>query len=89
MRANVVAGLAGLVIGHVLWLVGIKLATLSGAVAFWVLIVAVVSFGVGIAGAVLGRWAYQRRATAKAAFLWCLPALPVLFSISVLGVTYL
>lgn len=89
MRATIVAGLGGLVIGHVLWLAGIKLATMSGSVAFWVLIVAGVSFAVGIVGAVLGRWAYRRRATAKAAFLWCLPALPVLFSIGVLGVTYL
>lgn len=89
MRATIVAALGGLVIGHVLWLVGIKLATMSGSVAFWVLIVAAVSIAVGIVGALLGRRAYRRRATAKAAFLWCLPALPVLFSISVLGVTYL
>lgn len=84
-----VAGLGGLVIGHVLWLLGIKLATNSGAVSFWVLIVAGISFAVGVAGLILGRAAYRHRATAKAAFLWCLPALPVLFSISVLGVTYL
>lgn len=76
-------------IGHVLWLVGIKLATMSGSVAFWVLIVAGVSLVAGVVGGLLGYLAYQRRATAKAAFLWALPMLPVLFSISVLGVTYL
>ena len=89
MRATVVAGLGGLVIGHVLWLVGIKLATNSQSVSFWVLIVAGVSLAAGVVGGLFGYWAYTRRATAKAAFLWSLPALPVLFSISVLGVTYL
>jgi hypothetical protein len=73
----------------VLWLLGIKAATNSSSVAFWVLIVAGISLAAGIAGGVLGYRFYQQRATAKAAFLWCLPALPVLFSISVLGVTYL
>jgi hypothetical protein len=32
---------------------------------------------------------YGRKAFAKAAFLWCLPISPMLFSISVLAVTYL
>jgi hypothetical protein len=35
-------------------------------------------------------WIYHRRkASAKAAFLWCLPISPVLLTLCVLGVTYL
>jgi hypothetical protein len=32
---------------------------------------------------------YRRKALAKAWFLWCLPISPMVFSISVLAVTYL
>jgi hypothetical protein len=89
LRATVVAGLGGLVIGHVLWLIGIKLATHTEHVNAWVLVVAAVSLAVAVAGSLLGRMAYRRKAFAKAAFLWGLPISPVLFSLSVLGVTYL
>jgi hypothetical protein len=37
----------------------------------------------------LGLMFHRRKATAKTAFLWCLPAAPILFTICVLGVTYL
>ena len=89
MRANIVAGLGGLVIGHILWLVGIKLASDSQTVNAWVLVVAAASFVLGLVGGVLGWILYRRRAFAKAAFLWGLPISPVLFSLGVLGVTYL
>jgi hypothetical protein len=89
LRATIVAGIGGLVIGHILWLVGIKFATESQSVNAWVLVVAGLSFAVGLVGGVLGLMSHRRRASAKAAFLWCLPMAPVLFSLSVLGVTYL
>jgi cytochrome bd-type quinol oxidase subunit 2 len=89
LRATIVAAIGGLVIGHVLWLVGIKFATDSQHVNTWVLVVAAVSFVVGVVGGLLGLKYRRVRATAKAAFLWCLPISPVLFSLSVLGVTYL
>jgi hypothetical protein len=89
LRATIVAGIGGLVIGHVLWLVGIKFATETQNVNAWVLVVAGVSFAGGVACGLLGLKYHRRNATAKAAFLWCLPILPVLFSVSVLGVTYL
>jgi hypothetical protein len=89
VRAVIVAGIGGLVIGHVLWLLGIKLATETQSVNAWVLVVAAASFVVGIVGGLLGWRFHRQRATAKAAFLWCLPISPVLFSLSVLGVTYL
>jgi hypothetical protein len=89
LRAVVVAGIGGLVIGHILWLVGIKFATDSQHVNSWVLVVAGVSLVVGVIGGLLGLRYHRRRASAKAAFLWCVPIAPVLFSLSVLGVTYL
>jgi hypothetical protein len=89
LRAVVVAGIGGLVIGHILWLVGIKFATDTSSVNAWVLVVAGVSFVIGVVGGLLGLRYRRRNASAKAAFLWCLPISPVLFSLSVLGVTYL
>jgi len=89
LRATIVAGIGGLVIGHILWLVGIKFATETESVNAWVLVVAGLSLVVGVIGGLLGLRYHRRRASAKAAFLWCLPIAPVLFSLSVLGVTYL
>jgi hypothetical protein len=89
LRSVIVAGIGGLVIGHILWLVGIKFATDSQHVNSWVLVVAGVSLVVGVIGGLLGLRYHRRRASAKAAFLWCVPIAPVLFSLSVLGVTYL
>lgn len=89
MRANVVAGLGGLVIGHILWVVGLELATTTQHVNFWVLIVVAATLVVAAVCGLLGWFAYRTRASAKTAFLWCLPITPVLFSLVVLGVTYL
>ncbi len=90
MRAAIwVAGIGGLVVGHVLWLAGISLAVATDAVSTWVLVVAVVSFLLGGIAAALGWRAYLRKAEVWAAFLWLLPVSPVLLSLVVLGVTYL
>jgi cytochrome bd-type quinol oxidase subunit 2 len=89
LRAIWVAGVGGLIIGHILWLAGISLATATSSVSTWVLIVAAVSFFVGAALAWLGWRSYQRKSEVWAAFLWMLPASPVLLSLVVLGVTYL
>lgn len=90
MKAHVVvAGVGGLIIGHVLWLAAISLATRSTTVDVWVLVIAAVTFVVGASCVVLGRRFHRRKDYAKSAFLWCLPVSPVLFSISVLAVTYL
>jgi hypothetical protein len=48
-----------------------------------------VSFVVGGVSAWLGWRAYQRKSEVWAAFLFALPVSPVLFSLAVLGVTYL
>ena len=89
MRATIVAALGGLVIGHMLWLIGIKLATNTEHVNAWVLVVVGVSAVIAVVAVLLGRRYHRQRAFAKAAFSWALPVSPVLFSISVLGVTYL
>ncbi|MCT7658574.1 hypothetical protein [Mycobacterium deserti] len=89
MRAIWVAGVGGLIIGHILWLAGISLATATTSVSTWVLVVAAVSFVVGAALGWLGWRLYQRKSEVWAAFLWMLPASPVLLSVVVLGVTYL
>ncbi|OBC11641.1 hypothetical protein A5784_34605 [Mycobacterium sp. 852013-50091_SCH5140682] len=89
MRNEIIAGIGGLVVGHILWLTAISLATDSSYVNQWVLVVAAVSFLIAVAAGLLGRRKYQQKAYEWAAFLWLLPVSPVLFSIAVLGVTYL
>jgi hypothetical protein len=89
LRAIWVAGIGGLIIGHMLWLAGISAAIATRTVSDWVLVVAAVSFVVGIAAGALGWRAYQRKSEVWAAFLWALPISPVLLSLVVLGVTYL
>ena len=89
MRENVVAGIGGLLIGHILWLIAISFAVATTMVNVWVLVIAAVCLVLGVVFGWLG-WIYHRRkASAKAAFLWCLPISPVLLTLCVLGVTYL
>ncbi len=89
MRAIWVAGIGGLVVGHILWLAGISIAIAMGSVSTWVLVVAAVSFVGGAVAAFFGWRAYQQRAEVRAAFLLALPISPILLSVTVLGVTYL
>lgn len=89
MRSVIVAGVGGLLIGHIIWLVLISLATASPSVSTWVLVISLLV----IVGAVLvGRQAwqrYERKDFVRAAFLGALPVSPVLFTLIVLGQTYL
>jgi hypothetical protein len=89
LRENVVAGIGGLLIGHVLWLIAISFAVDTSTVNSWVLVIAAVCLVLGVAFGWLGWIYHRRRATAKAAFFWCLPISPVLLTLCVLGVTYL
>ena len=89
MRAIWVAGVGGLVVGHILWLAGISVAGATRTVSSWVLVVAAVSFVVGAASAALGWRSYRRKSEVWAAFLLALPVSPVFLSLTVLGVTYL
>ena len=89
MRAIWVAGIGGLVVGHILWLAGISIAIATRSVNSWVLVVAAVSMVLGAAAAALGWRSYRHKSEIWAAFLWALPVSPVLLSLIVLGVTYL
>jgi cytochrome bd-type quinol oxidase subunit 2 len=88
-RAIWVAGIGGLVVGHVLWLAGISVAIATRSVNSWVLVVAAVSLVAGAVAAYVGWRSYQQKSEVWAAFLWALPVSPVLLSLTVLGVTYL
>jgi uncharacterized membrane protein YoaK (UPF0700 family) len=88
-RAIWVAGIGGLVVGHILWLAGISIATATRTVSSWVLVVAAVSFVLGAVAVAFGWRSYRRKLEVWAAFLWALPVSPVLLSLTVLGVTYL
>ncbi|MCX2933280.1 hypothetical protein ORI20_23690 [Mycobacterium sp. CVI_P3] len=87
--ATVVAAIGGLVLGHVLWLVGISFATDASRVSFWVLILAAVIAVVAAVAGFLAWQSFQRKRMPWAAFLACLPISPVIFTLIVLGVTYL
>jgi uncharacterized membrane protein YoaK (UPF0700 family) len=89
LRAIWVAGIGGLVVGHILWLAGISIAIATQSVSTWVLVVAAVSFLVGAIAAYFGLRSYKQRSETWAAFLLALPVFPVLLSLTVLGVTYL
>ncbi|MGB5113248.1 MAG: hypothetical protein WBO08_17185 [Mycobacterium sp.] len=88
-RAVIVAAIGGLVIGHMLWLLAITLAINTSDVSFWVLITSAVIVVLAGIIALLGWRAYQRRDHVWTAVLWSVPVAPVLFTIIVLGVTYL
>ena len=89
MRAQVVAAIGGLVIGHILWLLAITVAINTSDVSFWVLIVSAVIIAVAIGIGLMGLRAYRRKDRVWTAFLWALPVAPVLMTVAVLGVTYL
>jgi hypothetical protein len=88
-RAIWVAGIGGLVVGHILWLAGISIAIATSSISTWVLAVAAVSLVAGVVAGYAGWRCYQRKSEIWAAFLWLLPVSPVLLSLTVLGVTYL
>src|SRR2546423_13029432 len=62
LRAIWVAGIGGLVVGHILWLAGISIAIATQSVSTWVLVVAAVSFVAG-AGAARFRWGADKQTT--------------------------
>jgi cytochrome bd-type quinol oxidase subunit 2 len=89
LRAIWVAGIGGLVVGHILWLAGISVAIATRTVSSWVLVVAAASIVLGAVAAALGWRSYRHKSEIWAAFLCALPISPVLLSLAVLGVTYL
>lgn len=89
MRSIVVAGIGGLVLGHIVWLLGITLATDSSSRSTIVLILSVLFLGGGGYAIHRARQFYERKQWTPAAFLGGLAVSPVIFTLIVLGVTYL
>lgn len=89
MRSVVVAGIGGLVLGHIVWLLGISAAMAAQSVSTAVLLVAVV-FLAAAGYAIHRAWRYyQGNRWVPAAFLGGLSVSPVILTIVVLGETYL
>lgn len=88
-RSVVVAGVGGVLLGHILWLIGVSVARGSPSGGTAVLVVLVL-FLLAAAGLGYLAWQrYQRGEWAWAAFLAGMPVSPVIFTLIVLGVTYL
>jgi hypothetical protein len=88
LRPTLIAGIAGLIVGHILWLIGITLATRVPTVSVGVLIESAVIVVLSAVAGFLARRMYQRKRMVWAAFLGCLPISPIIFTLIVLGVTY-
>jgi hypothetical protein len=89
VKPVVIAGVGGLVLGHILWLIGITMATRSASRSTLVLVVSGLVV-IGAAAAFHFAWQrYQRGDLTRAAFLAALPLAPMIFTTVVLGVTYL
>jgi hypothetical protein len=89
VRQFVVAGVGGVLIGHIVWLLGISIARRAPSASTAVLVLSAVLL---LASGWVGYQAwqrYQRRELTAAAFLAGLPVSPVIFTVIVLGVTYL
>jgi multidrug resistance efflux pump len=89
VRPVVIAGVGGLVLGHILWLIGITFATRSASRSTWVLAVSGLVVVGAVAAIYLAWQRYQRGDFTRAAFLAALPVAPMIFTTVVLGVTYL
>ncbi|MGI9162390.1 MAG: hypothetical protein ACR2JI_05635 [Mycobacterium sp.] len=85
----IVAGVGGVILGHIIWLIGISMARASSSGSVWVLLFSAL-FLLGGSLAIYQSWqSYQSKQWTWAAFLAGLAVSPVLFTIVALGVTYL
>lgn len=89
MRPALIAGIGGVLLGHALWLIGISMATGSASRSTAVLGVSALFLLFAAAMAYLAWQRYQRREWTWSAFLAGVAFSPVIFTIIVLGVTYL
>ena len=89
MKPALIAGIGGVLLGHALWLIGISMATGSPSRGTAVLVVSLLFLLFAAAMAYLAWQRYQRRELTWSAFLAGLAFSPVVFTVIVLGVTYL
>ena len=84
-----VAGVGGIILGHIVWLIGISMARAGSPVSIWVLMFSALFLLAAALAIYEARRCYQRQDWTRAAFLAGLAVSPVLFTVVVLGVTYL
>ena len=85
-----IAGVGGLILGHIVWLLGISLARAAPSRNTTETANTQVLTADGAAAAISqARQLYERRELTRAAFLAGLSVSPVLLTLVVLGVTYL
>ncbi len=84
-----VAGIGGAILGHILWLIGISIARATPSPAPYVLLFSALFLLGGALALYHARQNYQHKQWVWAAFLAGLAVSPILFTIVVLGVTYL
>ena len=89
MKPALIAGIGGVLLGHALWLIGISMATGSASRSTAVVVVSVLFLLFAAAMAYLAWQRYQFRELTWAAFLAGLAFSPVVFTVIVIGVTYL
>ena len=85
----IVAGVGGVILGHIIWLIGISMARASSSGSVWVLLFSALFLLGGALAIYQARQNYQSKQWTWAAFLAGLAVSPVLFTIVALGVTYL
>ena len=86
---TVVGAIGGVVIGYILWLVGVSIGVTTATTATWSVVILIISVLAGVA-AFAGGWRLRRRRIHPwAAFLFGLPILPVILSLCVITVAYL
>jgi hypothetical protein len=88
LSSIVVAAVGGLVIGHILWLVAISFAIDTATVNRWVLVVSALFAVLSVAAGILGWRLHRQKSDVWAAFLWCLPISPIVFTLCILVATY-
>jgi drug/metabolite transporter (DMT)-like permease len=82
-------GIGGMIVGYLLWLVAISIGDALTTVSLWSLIVLLVSAVFAVWAMLWGRRLRRQQNYPLASFMFALPVLPVLLSLSVLFRTYI
>jgi hypothetical protein len=83
------AAVGGVLTGYVMWLVAISIGDALTTVSRWGLVVLIVSAVFAVAAVLWGQRLRRRQNFVLATFVFALPVLPVLLSLSVLADSYL
>ena len=73
----VVGAIGGVVIGYILWLIGVSIGVTTATTATWSIVIVIVSVLAGVATRLAGWRLRRRRVDTWAAFMFGLPILPV------------